>query len=273
MSDNRPIGVFDSGVGGLTVTRALLEKLPDERIIYFGDTAHVPYGNKSREQLLNYARNIMRYLLERNVKAVMVACGTHSSITIPRISGDYDLPIIGMVKPGARAAIQNSRNGRIGICATEATIKSGSFTSRIKELAPSCQVFEMACPRFVPLIESGQLQGLETLAAVREYITPLQKHNIDTLVFGCTHYPFLTDIIAGFAGDSIGLVDPACQAVEDLSAALMAAGIRNDGNGAPPCHEFIVSGDPDSFCRVGRMLIGSVIGRVESVSLELEDVV
>lgn len=272
MSDDRPIGVFDSGVGGLTVVRALLEKMPDEEIIYFGDTANVPYGNKSREQLFVYARSIIRYLLERDVKAIMVACGTHSSVTIPRIAGDYDLPVIGMVRPGARAAVSRSSKGIIGVCATEATIKSGSFSRHIKELDSSARVFEMACPRFVPLIESGQLQSLETLAAVKEYIGPLQNQGIDTLVFGCTHYPFLREIIDSFAGGSIELVDPARQAVEDLAAALEEAGIGHSGF-ASPRHQFVVSGEPESFHRLGNMLIGDVIGRVDSVSLELEKVV
>ncbi len=273
MSDTRPIGIFDSGVGGLTVTRALLNQLPGENLIYFGDTAHVPYGNKSREQLFSYARNIIRYLLERGAKAIVVACGTHSSVTIPKIALDYDVPIIGMVKPGARAATEQTQNGRIGMIATEATVKSRAFAQAIQALQPSCQVFEAACPRFVPLIEAGQLQGLETMAAVKEYIAPLQKLNIDTLVFGCTHYPFLEDAIASFTGGSIRLVDPACQAVEDLLSVLKPAGLLNEGQSRRVEREFVVSGNPDSFLKVGRTLIGPVIESVESVSLELEDVV
>lgn len=263
----RPIGIFDSGVGGLTFVRSLIHKLPRESFIYYGDTAHVPYGNKTREELFKYARDIIDFLISREVKTIVVACGTHSSVTLPEMESACAVPLLGVVKPGARAAVRASRNGKIGVIATEASINSGSYTVNINSIAPTYEVFSAACTRFVPLVEAGMLNGPETKQAIREYIGPLLTEGIDTLVMGCTHYPFLTPIISEFTGREVTLVDPTVETVSQLSEILARREILNDSqvNGSK---EFYVSGDEESFYRVGRMLLGDVIDKVEKVNVD-----
>jgi len=264
---NRPIGIFDSGVGGLTVVKALVERLPGESFVYYGDTMHVPYGSKSRAELFKYAHDIVTFLLEREVKTIVVACGTHSSVTLPEMEKTCSLPILGVVKPGARAAVQTTRNGRIGIIATQASVNSGSYTMNIKAIAPSYETFSAACARFVPLVEAGMLSGDETSLAIQDYIEPLLKAGIDTLIMGCTHYPFLAPIISEFAGEEVALVDPATETIEELAEILFHKNLLND-NQAGGTREFYVSGNPESFYRVGRMLLGNVIEKVEKIELD-----
>ena len=266
MSDTRPIGVLDSGVGGLTVVRSLVQQLPGEDFIYFGDTAHIPYGNKSRDELFQYASAIIAFLLEQDVKAIVVACGTTSSITLPEMESTCPVPLLGVVKSGARSAIRASRNGKIGIIATQASINSGSYGKNIKEIAVTSQVFPMACPGFVPLVESGQLDGPEVEEAVKEYIFPLMDTGIDTLVMGCTHYPFLATTIKRYVGPDVTLVDPALETINELSMILKEKQIANQqsiGTG-----KFYVSGSEQSFQRVGSLLLGNVIQKVNKISLD-----
>lgn len=266
MKDTRPIGVFDSGVGGLTVVRSLVQQLPGENIVYFGDTAHVPYGNKSREELFRYARSIISFLLEQDVKAIVVACGTQSSVTLPEMESTCPVPILGVLKSGARSVIRVSRNGRIGLIATLASVKSGSYRKCIQEISPDSQVFTMACPHFVPLVESGQLDGPEVEAAVKEYILPLKDERIDTLVMGCTHYPFLEKIIQHYVGPDVVLVDPAAETIEELYTILQEKHILNQGiNGTG---KFYVSGNDQSFYQVGSLLLGDLIEKVERINLD-----
>lgn len=267
MGNNQPIGVFDSGVGGLTVVKALMEKLPRESFIYFGDTANLPYGNKNESQLLGYAHSIIQFLLTRQVKAIVVACGTHSSVTLPNIAGDYSLPILGVLKAGARSAVRATRNGKIGVAATQATANSRAYTREIQSLHPQLKVFEVACPRFVPLIESGELDSPRVREAVAEYLGPLVKEGIDCLVLGCTHYQFLTAVIADFLGPEISLVDPSCDTVMDLAALLHEQSLENDQL-TTPAREFYVSGNDESFYNVGTLLIGDVIKEVERIRLD-----
>lgn len=266
MNDSRPIGVFDSGVGGLTVVRSLVQQLPGENFIYFGDTAHVPYGGKSREELFQYYDDIVAFLLEQHVKAVVVACGTHSSVTLPEKEANFPVPILGVVKPGARAAVRTSRSGRIGIIATQASVNSGSYRQRIREISAEAEVFATACPPFVPLIEAGQLTGAEVEGAVQEYVLPLKNQGIDTLVMGCTHYPFLETIIKKYVGPEVELVDPAVETIEELSRILQENQLLNKqlkGRG-----EFYVSGNDQSFYHVGSILLGDLIQTVERVNFD-----
>jgi glutamate racemase len=263
----RPIGIFDSGVGGLTVVKSLLNRLPNESFIYYGDTAHVPYGSKSREELFKYARNIISFLLSREVKTIVVACGTHSSVTLTEMEKTCPVPILGVVKPGARAAARATRNGKIGVIATQATVNSRSYATNIKALVPTYEVFSAACARFVPLVEAGLLSGEETRQAIREYIKPLLVQEIDTLVLGCTHYPFLASIIADFTGDNVSLVDPAMETVEELTQILTQKDLLNENQGSPS-REFYVSGNDESFYRVWRLLLGDVIKKVERINLD-----
>jgi glutamate racemase len=241
-----PIGIFDSGVGGLTVVKSLLERLPGENFIYFGDNANVPYGNKTQEQLMTYAVNILNFFKAREVKAVMVACGTHSSVTLPQLQGHYHFPMLGVLKAGARSATQVSKNHRVGVLATEATVNSRAYTREIKAIKAEYQVFEMACQRFVPLIESGVLSGEEINHAVREYVTPLLDNGIDTLVLGCTHYPFLSQPLKEFVGRDVELVDPSLETIEELKELLIQNDLLNNA-GREPRREFYVSGHPEPF--------------------------
>ena len=267
MDSNQPIGVFDSGVGGLTVVKALLDKLPRESFIYYGDTAHVPYGNKSEEQLFSYAHEIMDFLISRNVKAIIVACGTHSSVTLPVISEQYDLPLLGVVKAAARAAVRLCENGKIGVLATRATVNKLAYTEQIRKIDTSLEVIETACPRLVPLVESGQLDGRETREAVAEYLGPLTAKGVKTIVLGCTHYPFLAPLIQEFAGKETRLIDPSCETVDEMISILNSRALLNQGI-QTPIREFMVSGQDDSFYKVGKLLIGDTIKHVNKLNLD-----
>lgn len=261
-----PIGIFDSGVGGLTVVKSLLEKMPGESFIYFGDTAHVPYGEKSREQILSYAARIMDFLLAQDVKAIAVACGTHSSISLPQIADRYNLPVVGVVEAGARQAAVSTRNNKIGIVATQATVNTGSFTKSLKRLNKDLNIYEMACPLLVPLVESGKLTGEETEEAIKKYFDPLIARQIDSVVLGCTHYPFLIPAIKKYTGDRIMLIDAAGETIEELKAILSARNLLNDSE-EKPSRKFYVSGEDSSFYKVGKLLIGDVIKEVKKVEL------
>ena len=263
---NRPIGIFDSGVGGLTVVKSLIDRLPGESFVYYGDTANVPYGNKSREELFKYWRDITSFLISREVKTIVVACGTHSSVTLPEMEKTCPVPILGVVKPGARAAVQTTRNGKIGVIATQATVNSGSYTMNINAIVPGHKIYSAACARFVPLVEAGMLSGEETTLAVKEYIKPLLQEGIDTLIMGCTHYPFLAPIISEYTSEAVALVDPATETVAELAEILLHKNLLNDIQ-AGGTREFYVSGNPESFYKVGRMLLGNVIEKVERINL------
>ncbi|NLO21116.1 MAG: glutamate racemase [Syntrophomonadaceae bacterium] len=264
MGNQSPIGIFDSGVGGLTVVKSLLELLPGESFIYFGDTANVPYGSKTREQLMSYAISILNFLRTKEVKAVVAACGTHSSLTLPQLEGHYPFPMLGVVKAGSRSAIQVSKNSRIGVLATQATVNSQAYTQAIKAINPECQVFERACHQFVPLIEGGVLSGEKINQSVREYVAPLLDNRIDTLVLGCTHYPFLTQPIKEFVGADVELVDPSRGTIEELRELLTMDDLLEQ-SGQEPLRQFYVSGHDESFFRVGRLLLGDMIGKVNKL--------
>jgi len=264
---SRPIGIFDSGVGGLTVVRSLINRLPSESFVYYGDTAHVPYGSKSREELFKYAHDIIAFLLSRDVKTIVVACGTHSSVTLPEIAETCPVPILGVVKPGARAAVQTTRNGKIGVIATQASVNSGSYAKNINAIVPNHEIYSAACAKFVPLVEAGILSGEETILAVREYIKPLLQEGIDTLIMGCTHYPFLAPIIGQFTGEDVALVDPATETVEELAEILFHRNLLNDSRTGGN-REFYVSGPPEPFYKVGRLLLGNVMEKVDRINLD-----
>jgi glutamate racemase len=267
LKNKQPIGVLDSGVGGLTVVKTMLTELPDEDFVYFGDTAHLPYGNKTPEELITYARNIIQFFNTFPVKAVVIACGTHSSVTLQHIINDYPLPLIGVVKAAARSAAAATTNHRVGVLATHATVMSGTFTREIRSLQPECKVMEVACAKFVPLVESGKLDDDDTRQAVEEYIGPLVDQGIDTLVLGCTHYPFLAPLIREYVGEQVNLVDPAYETVDELKRLLESQNLAQ-GSNPHPQRQFYVSGHHESFYTVGKLLIGDVIQKVEQVSLD-----
>ena len=205
--NNRKIGVFDSGLGGLTVVREMERFLPAENVIYFGDTARVPYGNKSKSKIIEFSHQIMRFLLRHDIKAVIIACGTASSNALEELQESYDLPIIGVAEPGASAAIRATRNGRIGVLGTAATIRSGAFERLIRMENQDLEVFSQACPLFVPLVEEGWFREDVTRQVVRRYIAPIKEAGVDTVILGCTHYPLLKDLIQEEMGEGVRLIN------------------------------------------------------------------
>ena len=222
-----PVGVFDSGVGGLTVAREIMRQLPEERLVYFGDTARVPYGSKSQATILRFVRQIVRFLETKEVKAIVVACNTASAYALETIEKEIQLPIIGVVKPGAKTAAAASRNGRIGVIATDATIGSGLYTQFIRSINPKLQVFGKACPLFCPLVEEGWLKDPVTVEVANRYLEPLLATGIDTLVMGCTHYPLLRSTLREIMGDKVNLVNPAYETARELKA-LLEEGLTHD---------------------------------------------
>lgn len=238
--DNRPIGVFDSGVGGLTVVKQLMKELGNEEIVYFGDTARVPYGNKSREIVTKFSKQDVRFLLSKGVKAVVIACNTASSNSMEALKAEFDIPIFGVVEPGAKEAVKATQNGRIGVIGTAATIRSGQYGRLIKEIAPAAEVFEKACPLFVPLAEEGWTDNDIAFKTAEIYLKDIMDKGVDCVVLGCTHYPLLKRCIGETLGDKIKLVDPAKE------AALMVKNFLRDNNGfresdTEPEHIFYVS--------------------------------
>ena len=254
--DQRPIGVFDSGLGGLTAVRRLRELMPSENIIYFGDTSRVPYGNRSRETILKYARQDIRFLRGFDLKIVVVACGTVSSNCLPVLQEENDIPVVGVVEPAVRRAAELSRNRRVGRAATRASIGSGAYEAAFRRLAPDVSVVSRACPLFVPLVEEGRCRPgdvvIETVA--EEYLAPLRREGVDTLVLGCTHYPLLSRLIGGVMGDSTALVDvgaEAARACRELLARRDALAEREAGSAA-----YYTSDRAEDFQRLASLFLG-----------------
>ena len=244
--DTRPIGMFDSGVGGLTVMKQFQKLLPDENIIYFADTAHVPIGDRSREELIFFVRQILDFLQEQDIKAAVFACNTTSALVLNRLKADYPFPMIGTIRAGAREAVRQTKNKQIGIIATNNTVKSHAFASFIQMEDISYKAFELGCPRLVPLIESGYKDGPEVRAAVADYVNAMKEKKVDTLILGCTHYPFLAPVIADTAGKSIHIVDPALETSKEMAAVLQEQGLLN-GSGKKGYARFYASGDAQAF--------------------------
>ena len=246
---NAPVGVFDSGLGGLTVVREILRNLPQERIVYFGDTARVPYGSKSRETILTYSRQIVRFLETQEVKAIVVACNTASAQALDVIEKETDLPMIGVVRPGSDMAAARTKNGRIGVIATESTIRSGLYGRLIREKNPDLQVFGKACPLLVPLVEEGWTDDPVTEQVIARYLGDLLQEDIDTLIMGCTHYPLLQPLLQHVAGSGVQLVNPAYETSLALAAMLHGYGLLHEGRAKAPAdsHRFYVSDSADRF--------------------------
>ena len=220
--DNRPIGVFDSGLGGLTAVREIRAVLPAENIIYFGDTSRVPYGGRSRDILLRFARQDIHFLRSFDIKAILVACGTVSTTALPILQKENDLPVLGVVDPACRQAVRATRNHKIGMIATVASVRSGAYEAAIRALDPQAEVISKACPLFVPLVENGHYRvgDVAVEAIAREYLLPLKQQGIDTLIMGCTHYPLLRDVIAGIMGPDVALIDTGAEAARAIQTLL-----------------------------------------------------
>lgn len=258
------IGVFDSGIGGLTVVAAIMRALPTERVLYVGDTARVPYGPKSPETVLRYSRQIAAYLLEQRVKAIVIACNTATAHALEALQREVPVPVIGVVQPGARAAVRATRNGRIGVLGTAGTISSGAYTRAIAELSANAVVTGTSCPLFVPLVEEGWVDHPATRLIAETYLAPMRNASVDTLVLGCTHYPLLAPVIATVVGDAVSLVDSAAETAIALRDVLAAQSIEASGAAAGRPHRFVATDAPDPFRRVGQRFIGPALDRVET---------
>ena len=265
-----PIGVFDSGVGGLTVVREIMRQIPKERIVYFGDTARVPYGSKSKETVTRYSEQIVRFLRTFQVKTIVVACNTASACALDTLEQDIDIPIIGVVKPGAKAAAEVTRNGRIGVIATEATIGSQIYTEYIKELNKDVTIYGKACPLFVPLVEEGLLEDPVTDEIARRYLAELIDIDIDTLLLGCTHYPLIRSTLGRIAGEGVTLVNPAYETALELKNMLQSLDLLNDetaGLGSNQ-YRFYVSDKAEKFVRFANSIIKYGILSAKAINIE-----
>lgn len=230
MDRNAPVGVFDSGVGGLTVAREIIRQMPEERIVYFGDTARLPYGSKSQDTVLRYSRQIIRFLMTKKVKAIVIACNTASAYALETVEKELDIPIIGVIRAGARTAVHATRNGKIGVIGTEGTVSSGIYTDVMKAMRPDIEVTAKACPLFVPLVEEGLFHDSVTDEIASRYLSVLKGRFIDTLVLGCTHYPLIRSTLGRLMGDGVTLVNPAYETAVELKALLEERGLTSDSH-------------------------------------------
>lgn len=258
------IGIFDSGVGGLTVFGRIAARLPKERIVYLGDTARVPYGTKSPDTVIRYARACARILIDRSIKLLVVACNTASAFALDVLREDLDIPVLGVIEPGARRAVRETRNRRIGVIGTAGAISSGQYQQTIRMLAPDAEVYAKACPLFVSLAEEGWTDGPVPAQVAQEYLSGLLTYGIDTLVLGCTHYPLLKRVIGQAAGKAVTLVDSA-EAVSEAVAETLSGMDMVNGSDTAPRHTFLVSDSPSGFERIGAQFLGYRIGNVEWV--------
>ncbi len=267
MNKSNPIGVFDSGIGGLTVVKSLNAFLPSESIIYFGDTARVPYGPKSNSTVIEYSIQDAKFLAKRNVKIIVVACNTASSIAIEELRDQFDIPIIGMINPGAKAAIKESKNKKIGVIGTETTISNKAYSKAINKIDDKIEVIEKACPLFVPLAEEGWTHHPASKLIAEEYLTELKDAKIDTLILGCTHYPILKDIIQEAVGENVKLIDSGSAASVEVNEYLEGRGIKNFQHTIGK-HEYYVSDVPKKFNEIANRFLGKELEHLKKVDLE-----
>ncbi len=261
----KPIGVFDSGVGGLTVIRELIHQLPCEDIVYFGDTARVPYGIKSKETVIRFSMENILFLLKQEVKLICVACNTASSLAIPAIKNHFKVPIVGVISPGVREAVYATQNKRIGVIGTKGTIKSRAYELEIKQLDPKIKVTTAACPLFVPLVEEGWLSGDVVMAVVKTYLKPLKDAGVDTVILGCTHYPLLRSLIEQVMCKDVTLIDSAKQVAIEVKKILANEGLLNKGHKGK--QKFYVSDNPEWFSGLAARFLGRPIKDAKKMSL------
>ena len=270
MDKNAPIGVFDSGVGGLTVAREIMRQIPNERIVYFGDTARVPYGSKSKDNIIKFSRQIIRFLQTENVKAIVIACNTASALALDEMQQEFELPILGVVKPRAKVAVETTANKRIGLIGTEANIRSGVYTRYIKSLDDEAKVFEKACPLFVPLVEEGWLHDDITLQVASRYLEELKEKDIDTLIMGCTHYPLIRSTIRKVMGDKVNLVNPAYETAIELKNLLERDNLANkcDVDSPSSMYRFYVSDAEEKFKLFANSILPFDITMTKQINIE-----
>lgn len=288
MADRRPVGFFDSGVGGLTVLREVLRRLPNESTIYLGDNGRAPYGPRPDTEVVHFATECLDHLASRDVKAIVVACNTASAVALGALRRRYDVPILGVVRPGATAAALATRNRRVGVIATQATVRSRAYFGAIKDENPFIEVYEHATPALVPLVEAGRLDGPDTIDAVRRSVAPLLGESganlddgrgdadavfplpagarIDTLLLGCTHYPLLVDVIAEAVGPEVAVIDSASATASALASLLEVHGMATDD--PDPEHVQLTTGDVSAFRRTAQLLFGELFPSVEPVEVQ-----
>jgi glutamate racemase len=265
----KAIGIFDSGVGGLTVLKEIVKVLPQEDTIYLGDTARVPYGTKSPETVIRYSHQIARYLLSRDIKLLVVACNTASAVALASLQKEFPIPIVGVIEPGAHAATDVTASGKVGVIGTAATIASSAYTKAIKRINPDIEVVTRACPLFVPLAEEGWVDNEVARMTARMYLSDLKEQHVDTLVLGCTHYPILKGVIGEVMGPEVTLVDSAEQTALTVSRILAEQDLLRP-KGELGNHHYYVTDIPAGFIRVGNRFLGGRLGDVYQVSLEQE---
>ena len=261
-----PIGIFDSGIGGLTVARAIYERLPHESTIYFGDTARVPYGPKSPDTVRRYSLEILHWLLGQGVKAVVIACNTSTAHALDALQAESPVPVIGVIEPGARAAVAAMRRGPIGVIGTAGTIASNAYARAIQAAKPGASVEQKACPLFVPLVEEGWFEHPAAELIALEYLQPLKRANVDVMVLGCTHYPLLKPLLQRTMGPDTRLIDSGEETAATVYGALHASGLNAPAD-ATPAHRFVVSDDEARFRQVGSRFIGERLRKAEVVPL------
>ena len=270
MDRNAPIGVFDSGIGGLTVAREIMRQMPGEHIVYFGDTARVPYGSKSKNTVIRFSRQIANFLRTKQVKAIVVACNTASAHALEVLEAEQDIPVIGVIKAGAQTAAQTTKNGRIGVIATRGTVDSGMYEQVLTQLDPKFQVFGKACPLFVPLVEEGLTNDFITEEVARRYVKDLQYKDIDTLILGCTHYPLLRTLLRKVMGEEVTLVNPAYETAIELKQLLQEKGLdRQEDRENPARYEFYVSDLADQFQEFANSILPYDVAGTEQIDIEV----
>ncbi len=267
MSDRRPIGVFDSGVGGLTVVRAIVDLLPREPILYVGDNGRFPYGPRPLEDIRRFALEIAGYLVSRDVKMLVVACNSIEVAAISEVAEAHGVPVVGVIDPGARAAVRVTRNHRIGLIGTEATVRSGAYERAVAATGADVALVSAACPAFVDHVERGDTSSDELLRLARRYLEPLTEEGIDTLILGCTHYPMLSGLIQMVMGEGVVLVSSAEETAKDVYAALRSSGLLRE-DGTEPVHRFLTTGDPEAFRAVAHHFLGPGIGGIGAVEVQ-----
>lgn len=264
-----PVGVFDSGVGGLTVAREISRQLPNENIVYFGDTARVPYGSKSQNTIIRFSEQIIRFLKTKDVKAIVIACNTASALALDAVRDEFDVPVMGVVIPGARAAVEATCNRKIGVVGTDATVRSGMYTKIIRQMAPDITVVEKACPLFVPLVEEGFKDHAVTREIIEYYLESMRGSGIDAMILGCTHYPLLRSKIREYMGEGIQIVNPAYETALDLKRLLRDRDMENDGATEEHSrYSFYVSDAAEKFRRFANTVMPFDVPTTNVVNIE-----
>jgi len=265
--DERPIGVFDSGIGGLTVLKEIMELLPGEDIVYFGDTARIPYGTRSKETVIKYFFQSVKFLLTKDIKAIVIACNTASALAMEEAQEAFEIPMLGVIEPGAKAAVSATKNSIIGVIGTEGTINSQAYQRKIRKLLPSAEIVGIPCPLFVPIVEEGWESTDVAYLTAKKYLLELKEHNIDSLVLGCTHYPALRYTINKVLGDGVTLVNPAYETARAARIMLKERNLLSNKVEGGKC-EFYVSDDPEKFKRSGGNMLRKEIASVQKVNIE-----